>query len=300
MFLNKLKKIGLYLGTGLLAGAFATSAIAKTENLVKNPETTVVYDLAILDSMNALGINADAVPTTIWPDFLNYYEDDKKYPKVGTLFEPDYEAVFSLKPDLIMVAGRSAPKYKELSKIASTLDLTVDNAHLVDSIKKNVNTLATIYGKQDQANKQLAELDEALAKIQEKSKGVGNALLILTVGGKISAYGPGSRFGIIHDAFGVGPAVKNLEISNHGQAISLEYIFKTNPDWLFVIDRDAAIGVAANAAQQLLDNELIHKTTAWQKGQIVYLDPINWYILGNAGLNSIKNSIKEVSSALDK
>src|SRR5690606_41003609 len=70
----------------------------------------------------------------------------------------------------------------------------------------------------------------------------------------ISAYGPGSRFGILHDTLGVAPAVEDVEAATHGEAISFEFILETNPDWLFVVDRDAATGEGGEAAAQVLED----------------------------------------------
>src|SRR5699024_4613268 len=141
-----------------------------------NPNPTVAYDLAVIDTLHTLGVEVTGVPEGIWPDFLKKYEDDAKYPKVGTLFEPDYEAVFALDPELIIVAGRSAPKQAELAKIAPTIDLTVVNGDLINSVKKNTNTLAAIYSKQPQAEQALAKLDSALAQINEHAAKVDNAM----------------------------------------------------------------------------------------------------------------------------
>jgi len=71
-----------------------------------------------------------------------------------------------------------------------------------------------------------------------------------------------------------------------------------DPDWLFVIDRDAAIGTeGAQPAAQVLDNELMHQTKAWQQGHVVYLDPFNWYIISGAGLSSANEMLDEIASA---
>lgn len=60
-----------------------------------------------------------------------------------------------------------------------------------------------------------------------------------------------------------------------------EFILNANPDWLFVLDRDNAIGrTEGQSAQQVLDNPLIHKTKAWQNDRIVYLDSASLYIAG--------------------
>ena len=43
------------------------------------------------------------------------------------------------------------------------------------------------------------------------------ALIILANEDKISAYGPNSRFGFIHDVLGVQPVDENIEASTHGE-----------------------------------------------------------------------------------
>src|SRR5690606_21607101 len=100
------------------------------------PKKTVVFDLASLDTMQALGIQASAVPEARYINQLAAYAD-KSVPKVGSLFEPNYEAVNAQSPDLIVVGGRSAPKYADLSKLGPTIDLTVNNTDLLASVKHN-------------------------------------------------------------------------------------------------------------------------------------------------------------------
>lgn len=262
------------------------------------PKKTVVFDLASLDTMHALGIEAFAVPEAKYINQLAAYAE-KSVPKVGSLFEPSYEAVNALSPDLIIVGGRSAPKYAELSKLAPTIDLTVNAKDLLASVKRNTLTLADIFNKQDKAKEQLGRLDQSIAALKQKAGNAGSGLIILTTGGKVSAYGPGSRFGILHDTFGIPAAAPDLSTSNHGQAVSFEFIYKTDPQWLFVIDRDGAIGREGVAAGKLLDNELIHKTTAWKKKQIVYLNAMDWYLLGSAGLTAMQQNVDQLSKALD-
>lgn len=266
--------------------------------LQDTPQRAVVFDAAVLDILHVLGVEPAAVADAPMPDHLARYAGDA-YPKVGTMFEPNYEAVHAIEPDLIIVAGRSAPKYRDLARLAPTIDLTVDPTDLPGSVKRNTRALAEIYGKQDEAETLLGELEASMHALHDKASDAGTGLIVLTVGGKMSAYGPGSRFGVLHDSFGITPVSLELTDSNHGQAISFEFIHKTDPDWLFVIDRDAAIGREGQSARQLLDNELIHKTRAWQNGKIVYLDAMNWYLLGSAGITSLQQNIKQLSDALD-
>lgn len=272
---------------------------AQGETVVaQKPAKVLTFDLAALDILDRLGIEVSGVPSGAKPAYLSKYDADD-IEKVGTFFEPDYEAVSAATPDLIIVAGRSAAKYPELSKIAPTIDLTSDPKNYLASVKSNVETIGHIFGKETEAKTQIDELDASLDMLKKKVEGKGKGLLILTTGGKISAYGPGSRFGILYDEFGIAPTIANIAPGNHGQPISFEFILETNPDWLFVIDRDAAIGREGNPARQLLDNDLVRQTTAWTKNQVIYLDPVNWYLVGG-GLGALHQSIDQLSQAFGK
>jgi len=287
-------------------GAFASAALAQSLDIThaqgqtqvqQNPQKVVVFDLASLDNMASLGLESAiiAVPQAPLPDYLEQF-GDSKYEKVGTLFEPDFEAVAALEPDLIIVGGRSQAKYEDLAKIAPTIDLTVDNEHYLESVARNVTVLGDIFDKKNQAAQHIADLVQDVEKLKTVAATKGRGLLILTTGGKMSAYGPGSRFGILHSDFGIVAAEPNLSIGNHGQPVSFEFILEANPDWLFVIDRDAAIGRGEGAAQQLLDNPVVNKTIAAEKKQIIYLSAQNWYLIGG-GLTGLHQTIDQISAA---
>ncbi|WP_273792731.1 siderophore ABC transporter substrate-binding protein [Brucella anthropi] len=264
-----------------------------------SPTRVLVFDLGTLDNLDRLGVKVTGVPSGIaFPEYLKKYQSDD-YVKIGTLFEPDYEAVNAAEPNLIIVAGRSAAKYAELAKIAPTIDLTTDAKNFIGDTEANVEKLGQIFGKTTEAKAEAEKLDAALVALKEKAAQKGTGLLILTSGGKISAYGPGSRFGVLHDSFGVKPVAADLSIGNHGQPVSSEFILETNPDWLFVIDRDAAIGREGNSAKQVLDNELVRRTNAWKQDQIVYLNAQNWYLIGG-GLGALHSTIDQLSQAFDK
>ena len=295
-----------------IAGAFTLGSLAtvaqaqdlkvqhaKGETTVPSkPKKVLAFDLATLDTLNTLGVEVAGVPTARFPEYLAKYGSDK-YEKVGTLFEPDFEAVNAAEPDLIIVGGRSSAKYADLVKIAPTIDMTVDPKDFVGSVKRNVQILAKIFDKKAEADAQLAKLDQSIATLKGEAAKAGKGLLVLTTGGKMSAYGPGSRFGHLHTVFGITPAVEGLATTNHGQAVSAEFILKTNPDWLFVIDRDVVTGQNSGAAKKVLDNDLVAQTTAWKNNQVVYLDPTSWYLIGG-GLTAMQASADQIAKALAK
>ena len=213
----------------------------------KNPEKVVVFDFGMLDTFDELGIEVAGVPQKNIPSYLSKYEDEK-YENVGGLKEPDLETIHAMQPDVIFISGRQSDMYDELSEIAPTVYVGLDTSNYMESFKGNMEMVAEIFGKEDEMTAELAEIDEQIAAIKEKTDASDEkALIILGNEGKVSAYGSSSRFGIIHDVFGFKAADENIEASTHGQSITFEYILETNPDVLFVIDRDAAIGGESSA-----------------------------------------------------
>jgi iron complex transport system substrate-binding protein len=265
-----------------------------TTEVPANPATVVVYDPAALDTLDALQVEVAGVPAFPLPGALAKYAGDG-YAKVGSLFEPDFEAVAALRPDLIIVGGRSAAQYDALSRIAPTIDLTVGADSYLADAEANARTLGRVFGKEAEIEERIAQLDASVAALRAKAADIGTGLIVLTTGNRMSAYGPGSRFGVLHTDFGIAPAVPDLTPATHGEAISFEFVLETNPDWLFVVDRDAAIGRGAAAA--LLDNELVAETTAWKRDQVVYLDPVRWYLL-SGGLRALQESVDQLAAAI--
>ncbi|WP_409290868.1 siderophore ABC transporter substrate-binding protein [Peribacillus sp. SCS-37] len=261
-----------------------------------NPDKAVVFDFGTLDTMDELGIEPAGLPQMTIPGYLSKYES-KKYKNTGSLKEPDFEAISSMEPDVIFISGRQAEMYEEFSKIAPTVFVELDSKNYMKSFEKNVSLIAEIYGKEKEAEAKLADIQKSAEELKTEASSLDKkALVILANEGKISAYGQGSRFGIIHDLFGFKAADEQIEVSTHGQNISNEYILEKNPDILFVIDRTAAVG-GSTSAKETVENEITKKTAAFKEGKIIYLDPDYWYLSGG-GLQSVKAMADEVQKAL--
>lgn len=264
----------------------------------KNPEKVVVFDFGSLDTLDKLGVEVTGLPKENIPKYLSKYEEDK-YENTGSLKEPDFEKVNALSPDLIIISGRQAELYDQFAEIAPTIYLGVDPADYMNSFKNNATTIGEIFGKEEEVKTELAKVEEEIGQLKEQaSKEDKKALVVLANDGKVSAYGPGSRFGLIHDVFGVKPADENIEVSSHGQSISFEYIVEKNPDYLFVVDRGAVVAEGgSSSAKQVIENDLVKNTNAYKNDNIVYLDPGYWYLSGG-GLQSVSEMVKEVQAGL--
>lgn len=262
----------------------------------KNPQKVVVFDYGTLDTLDKLGVEVTGLPKASIPAYLSKYEDDK-YENAGGLKEPDFEKINAISPDLIIISGRQSDAYEELTKIAPTIFLGVDTAQYMESYKQNAETIGQIFGKEEEVKTELANVEAEIKALNEKVTASGKkALIILANEGNISAYGKGSRFGVIHDVFGFAASDENIEVSTHGQSVSFEYIAEKNPDYLFVIDRGTAVD-GKSTAKETVENAIVKNTNAYKDGKIVYLNADYWYLSGG-GLLSVDAMVKEIDASL--
>lgn len=286
----------------LLAGAAAAQSVtvstARGDATVKqDPAVIFAYDYGTIDSLHQLGVEVQGAPPLAGhvPDWA-----PKNAINIGSLFEPDYEVVNAEQPDLVVVAGRSAPAFDQLSRLAPTIDLTSSGDLLAD-IRRNVTALAAIVGKTAEGEAALAALDAKVDAVRDSLSVVDDAMLLMVTGGSLTVVAPdNSRAALLYGVLGVTPTVNDVQSATHGEPISFEFLLAHDPQWLFVIDRDAAIGTeGAQPAAAVLDNELMQRTTAWREGHIVYLDPFDWYIVSGTGLGSLNAMLDELRTDLE-
>lgn len=314
--MNK-KKISIIVGVVIVAliGVFAATKFGSKDNEVegetikiihtagetevpKNPEKVVVLDYASLDIMDSLNIEGlVGLPKKNLPTYLSEYKEDK-YTDLGGLKEFSLEAINEIKPNLIIIEGRQAEYYDELSAIAPTIQLGTNSKDYLKSLETNVNTIGQIFDKTDVATSKLKELNERVEVVGEKIKTAGtNALVTMVSDGAMSVYGAGSRFSIVFDKFGFTATDSNIEVSNHGQSITYEYLLAKNPNYLFVVDKAAGTSGSEDysTAKELIENDLVKTTETYKNGNIVYLNAQAWYV-GGAGLQAADLMITDMEA----
>ncbi|MFN7010211.1 MAG: siderophore ABC transporter substrate-binding protein [Allorhizobium sp.] len=259
------------------------------------PSKVAVFDTAALDTLLAIGVMPAGIPSNLYLSELSGLKG--KAEVVGDIFEPDLEALSALQPDLIIVGGRSSGKEKETVKVAPSLDMTMDGVDVVDQARARARTYGAIFGKQAEAERAVADFDAALARARAAVQGKGKGLILMTNGPKITAYGVDSRFGWVHKALDLPPAVDDVRgAATHGEPVSFEFIAKANPDWLLVLDRAAAIGTNDQNAKATLDNALVAGTKAWKSGQVIYLPSADFYIAAG-GLKATERVLAVIEAA---
>ena len=172
-------------------------AMGSTE-IPEQPERVVVLDTGELDSALSLGVTpVGAVTTDVSEEFLSYLaEDAEGIEVVGTIAEPDLEAIAALEPDLILSNSvRHENIYDQLAQIAPT----VFAADLGDTWKENLLLGAEALGKEEEAEDLLARYEEQAAELGEAIGNPGETTVspLRFVGGPIRAYQPESFIGTV-------------------------------------------------------------------------------------------------------
>lgn len=264
----------------------------------KNPERVVVLDYSALENLDFLDIKPVGVPKGLLPSHLSKYADNPEIADVGSIHEPNLERINELEPDLIIIGTRLVEMHDKLSDIAPVLyPYQVVSENMMANFEQSLELYGEVFGKEDELKEAFHQIQARVAEIRNAVEEADlNALTVIHNQGRLSAYGSGSRFGIIYDALGFDEAVGNLDTHVHGTPISNEFIQSTNPDVLFIVDRSSVVGNIPTDRNSI-ENELVMQTKAGKNGKIFYLNPEAWYLAGG-GIASVNIMLEEVAQAL--
>lgn len=263
-----------------------------------------VMDMAALDILDSLGLGDRVVGSSSTSlDYLQEYVTNDEIADLGTIKEADMEAVMSCEPDVIFIGGRLAQSYDALSEIAPVVYLSTDTEiGLVKSVEKNAKTIASMFGLEDDVKDLMNGYDARIEKLKAFAEGK-TAIIGMCTSGGFNVLGNDGRCALIGNEVGfenIGVDA-NVDTSTHGNEASFEFVVEKNPDYIFVLDRDAAIGTdGAQLAKDIMENELIMGTDAYKDGKIVYLEhPAVWYT-AEGGVNALGFMLEDLENALLK
>ena len=204
-------------------------------------------------------------------------------------------------PEVIFIGGRLSSSYDALTEIAPVVFLSTDSEiGVVESVRKNANTIASMFGEEENVEGLMADFDSRISALAEFAEGK-NAIVGMCTSGGFNVLGNDGRCSLIGIEVGfenVG-VDSNIDTSTHGNEASFEFVVEKNPDYIFVMDRDAAIGTdGAQLAKDIVENELVMGTDAYKNGRIVYLEhPAVWYT-AEGGINALDIMLSDLEGAL--
>lgn len=268
-----------------------------------DPERLAVMDLGALDILDQIGCGDRIVGVSKGSsiDYLQSYMTDEKLLNLGTVKEPDMEAVMESEPDVILIGGRMSSVYEELAKIAPVYMVYTDmEAGVVESTAMNAKNIASLFGKEQQVDALLEEYTSRIDELKVFAEGKTAIVGMVNAGG-FGLLGNDGRCSIIGREIGfenVGVDA-DAETSAHGNEASFELVLAKNPDYIFAMDRDAAIGTkGAQLAEEVLDNELINRTDAAQNGKVVILAHSNVWYTAEGGITALGIMLSDLENSL--
>lgn len=279
-----------------------------------NPEKVVALDNRTFETLSDWGVDLVAAPIGLIPADLPY-KTDEDIVDVGMHNEPNLEAIAGVDPDVVIVGQRFADYYDDIKKLvpeAAVIDLDIELPEdsgtpgelLVEGFETTTRSLGEIFEKTDEAEELIASFEESIERVKSAYNGEDTVMSVIVSGGNIgfSAPNTGRVFGPMYDIFDWVPAleVEKTTGDHQGDEVSVEAIAESNPDWLFVLDRDAAISSAEDAvpANDVIDNApALQKTTAVTDGKIVYA-PNDTYV--NESIQTYSELFNDIAAALSK
>lgn len=285
-----------------MAKSITLDHIMGSTTVETSPKRVVVIGVGALDAVDALGVKPVAVSKgVVFPSYLAQY-DDQSYSSSGTIFEPNFEAIYTQKPDLIIVGSRSSKHFKELSKIAPTFVFAVQNGtDYWEHTQALWHDLGEIFDKQDLVNQKIEALNQRFSAIKSYNQEHNvDALMLMSSGGNVTSFGEGSRFAILYQDFGFKPTIKVEDkqpekTGGHGQLVSYELVSQENPSTLLILDRDKLVNKDKSTTRQDFDNDLVKSTDAYKNNRMIYLDIPAWYV-ASSGITATQTMIEDIES----
>lgn len=265
-----------------------------------DPQRIAILDMACLDILDNLGLGDRVVgsaSTSI--DYLQDYVTNENIANLGTIKEADLEAVAAVEPDIIFIGGRLSASYDDLAAIAPVVYIATDTEKgLVQSVNDNATTIASIFGLESEVEEKMSGFNDRIAALQEVADG-HTALVTMYTSSSVNVLGNDGRCSIIGSEIGFDNLAAGETTSTHGNETSFETIVQQNPEYIFVLNRDAAIGTdGADQAQEIVENSLTQNTQAYQDGNIIYLEhPAVWYT-AEGGITALDTMLSDLEGAL--
>ena len=168
-------QLACFLVTALLAACLPTQSVPTPTNAT--PQRIVSMAPSTTEVLFALGLGDKVVGVT---RFCNYPEAARALPKIGGFLDPNFEAILTIQPDLVVllpVHGDTKTRIHDLG--ISTL--VVDHRTL-DGILDSIRSIGEACGAASEATTLLENLHARINSITQKVKGLPTPRVLLSAG----------------------------------------------------------------------------------------------------------------------
>lgn len=268
-----------------------TDMAGTTHTVPTEPNSVIATDNRSFRTLAEWDVELSAAPVPLMADdleVLEKYTNNEDILDIGNHREPNMEMVTAAQPDLVINGQRFTQHGEDIASaiddgvpIVNT-DIETETGEIDQQLRDQITLLGEVFSHQDDADQLIADFDEALERAQEAYDPEVTVTGLVTSGGDINYAAPttGRAIGPLYDILDMTPALDDEGSSDHtGDDISVEAIAAANPEYLIVLDRDAAAGdgTSAGARELIEESEALQDVPAVENGNIYYM-PADFYV----------------------
>lgn len=245
--MKKIIRNSFYL-TLLIISMFIISCAKKNDENAKKGENKkynriVVLDPATVEMIYMLGAEdkivgvANLERSKVWPE-----EKVAKLESVGTFIKPSLERIITLKPDLVITSALTDDNLNNGLK-SNNIEAKRIQANSIEEIFTNFMEVAKMLGKENEANKIIAEKRAKLEEIKKMATGNKKGLFVMSAS-PLMVFGNDNLPNDIMKLLNI----KNIAENQKGRnpIVTPEFIMKENPDIIITLLPNPAQIVATN------------------------------------------------------
>lgn len=258
-----------------------TDATGTTVTLDERPERITTTNPSAAQTLWEIGAQDRVVGVTQYAAYLNDTEEKANVSAAG--FGVNVERVVNTDPDLVLAPNASAGQVDALREQGLTV-YHFPEATSVDDIANKTETIGRLVGECESAADTNAEMNEAVADVENRTADFDRPAALYPLGGGYVA--AGNTF--INEIMAIG-GVDNVAAAEHEgyPQLSNEVILETDPELIIVTDPEAPI----------LDEEPYASTTAGVENNYVVMN-VNY--LNQPAPRSVIESTETLATAVEE
>jgi len=206
----------------------------------KGPQTQeriVSMKPSITEILFALELGDNVVGVT---RFCNFPEPAQDLPKIGGFYDPNYEAIVALEPDLVILSESHEEHRKNFNRL--NIDyLTVPNQDTLAEIRESILDIGRATGAHAKAQDIVNDMDARLEAVAQRTAGLPTPTVLIVVSRDIAAQdlnqtyvaGPGTFYDDLLEIAGGRNAM--ADTTAQYPTVSIEGILRTDPDVILEI-----------------------------------------------------------------
>ena len=245
--MKKIMKNSFYLALLIISMFIISCAKKNAENGKKDENKEynriVVLDPATVEMIYMLGAEdkivgvANLERSKVWPE-----EKVVKLESVGTFMKPSLEKIIALKPDLVIMSALTGEELNNGLK-SNNIEAKRIQANSIEEIFTNFMEVAKMLGKENEANKIIAEKKAKLEEIKKMATGNKKGLFVMSAS-PLMVLGNDNLPNDIMKLLNI----KNIAENQKGRnpIVTPEFIIKENPDMIITLLPNPSQIVAAN------------------------------------------------------